>query len=139
MNMFSIDALIMAYLPILGNIIMANKFTILAVFYTLDKLAKYTDTTVDDKIVTFLKNLIFKIIGRGSIVDAKFEYFKSQHLLDKPDPLVLKKASEQFDQSIKKDMVISDEKMLPIIAAKIPMPDVKPPKEDKEYHENTNT
>ena len=137
--MFSIDALIMAYLPILGNIIMANKFTILAVFYTLDKLAKYTDTTVDDKIVTFLKNLIFKIIGRGSIVDAKFEYFKSQHLLDKPDPLVLKKASEQFDQSIKKDMVISDEKMLPIIAAKIPMPDVKPPKEDKEYHENTNT
>lgn len=130
--MFSIDALIMAYLPVLGNIIMANKFTILAVFYALDKLAKYTDTTVDDRIITFLKNLFFRIIGRGSIVDAKFEYFKSQHLLDKPDPLVIKKVSEQFDQSIKKEMVISDEKKLPDTDTKTPMPDVKPPKEIKE-------
>jgi len=105
--MFSIDALIVMYLPIIGNAIMANKFTIMTVFYVLDKCAKYTDTTVDDSIVTFLKNIFLRIIGRGNIVDQKFEYFKQNGLINTIDPLELKKADIEFKEQIQSNNVVT--------------------------------
>ena len=106
-SMFSIDALIVMYLPIIGNAIMANKFTIMTVFYVLDKCAKYTDTTVDDSIVTFLKNIFLRIIGRGNIVDQKFEYFKQNGLINTIDPLELKKADIEFKEQIQSNNVVT--------------------------------
>ena len=107
--MFSMDALIVSLLPIIGKFLMANKFTIMAIFYALDKLAKYTDTTFDDSIITLLKNTFLRIIGRGDIVDLKFDYFKDHGLINKIEPLDLKKASVAFDEKIKTGQITTVE------------------------------
>ena len=61
--MFSLDQLIAQYIPIIIDFLLANKFSIISMIYILDKCAKYSKTTVDDKIVTFIKNIFYKAIG----------------------------------------------------------------------------
>lgn len=67
--MFSFDKLFIdTVIPYIGNFVLANKFTLLAVYYALDKIALYSKTTIDDKILTLLKNCFLRCIGKGNIV-----------------------------------------------------------------------
>jgi len=79
--MFSLDLMIAAALPVALEFVMANKFSLLAIFYSLDKAAKLTKTTIDDSIITLLKNVFFRIIGKGKVIDEKYEFFKSKGLV----------------------------------------------------------
>jgi hypothetical protein len=99
--MFSLDLIIASALPIILEFIIANKFSLLAIFYSLDKIAKMTKTTVDDSIITLFKNIFLRLIGKGNIVDRKFKYLEDNGLVNNVDPLEIKKASEEFDVRFK--------------------------------------
>ena len=76
--MFSIDALIIKMIPLVVNAIVVNKFTLLSIYVFLSKMARKTETTIDDKILTMIKNIFMIIIGKGHIVKKKYEEYKNE-------------------------------------------------------------
>ena len=96
--MFSLDILLLAYGKSVVAFLVANKFSVLAIFYALEKLAQKTKTTVDDSIVTFLKNTRLRLMGRGGKVIAEYEKLKSIGLIhEKLDGKTLQHLKEKFD------------------------------------------
>jgi len=119
--MFSLDILLLTYGKSVVAFLVANKFSVLAIFYALEKLAQKTKTTVDDSIVTFLKNTCLRLMGRGGKVIAEYEKLKSFGLIhEKLDGKTLQHLKEKFDtpKSMdinkypdKKSVVLSEEKV----------------------------
>jgi len=96
--MFSLDALIIAYTPIIIEFIIANKFTILSLYVLLSKIAKKTKTTLDDSILSMIKNIALTIVGKGDIVKQKYEFFKKNNILNDVDTITIKHYEKEFEQ-----------------------------------------
>jgi len=76
--MISFDVLFMSYIKIIIDFIMINKITLLTIYYILDKIAQKTKTTLDDKILTLIKNIFLRLIGRSDIVISKYQNIKTE-------------------------------------------------------------
>lgn len=116
------DIIISQLLLKMIKIIITNKFTILFVIYLLEKCAKLTKTTIDDKIITFLKHSVMRLSGKGNIVDAKYEYFKQKGLINnfiRPD--IIKHIEKEFI----KDFNNKENQILPDVKNIVPIPSAK--------------
>lgn len=110
--MFSLDLLLVAYGKVAWTFILANKFTILAVFYSLDKFAKTTETTVDDSILTFLKNLFLTCVGKGDQVKAVYNELKEIGLVhEKLDGKTLKHYQKKLGTPKQQNLEFKDTDM----------------------------
>jgi len=98
---FSLDALIIAYIPIIIEFITANKFTILSIYVLLSKVAKKTKTTLDDSVLSMIKNITLTIIGKGDIVKQKYEFFKKNNIINDINVNTIKHYEKEFKQKIK--------------------------------------
>jgi len=110
-----------AYGKIAIEFIIANKLTILGAFYILEKSAQKTKTTVDDSILTFLKNLALTVVGKGDQVKAVYSQMKDlglvhekldgktlQHLtkkLNTPKSMDMNKYPDKIGADVKKPML----------------------------------
>lgn len=54
--MFSLDAIIAGFIPLIMEFLLANKFSILFLLYIFEKVSKKTKNKIDDAIVKFFKN-----------------------------------------------------------------------------------
>lgn len=79
--MFSLDMILLELGTKILAFIVANKFSVFGIFYILEKLALTTKTTVDDSIVTFLKNTVLRMTGKGYRVDDEYKEFKELGLI----------------------------------------------------------
>jgi len=89
--MISVDLLLAPASKTVVKFIIANKLTIFIGYYLLEKLALKTKTTVDDKILTFLKNTFLRLIGKGFKVDDEYNKLNELGLIhEKLDGKILK-------------------------------------------------
>lgn len=123
--MFSLDLLLIGYLKIIVAFIIANKFSIFSAFYVLQQGARMTKTTVDDSILTFLKNIFLRVIGKGFKVEEEYHKLKDAGLVK----VGLDKKTIKY---LKEQMAGDEKSQLPDVNTDIPMPSVKPPRLDED-------
>lgn len=129
------DALILSLLPMIGKFLMANKMTIFFVLYVLEKGALMTKSTIDNKVLTFIKHLGMRCIGRGYIVDKKYDFMKKHGVLK----TVSSETFKHFEEEFMKDFKQQQNSLPDVNFDNMPeMPDVKPIKENSDTDKLAN-